>query len=121
MTLRKLLGNIDFDYEVTDNDFVDVENDTCGKVIKLIDNTGANLGHIENERYNISDHLASTLIDRLEIYWSDYFNDEEWVKKYGYDRNDSYEEMLEKTPVSESNLVELLRNLANPETIVVEL
>ena len=73
MKLRKFLEYFDFDY--------------CyeGDEIALIDQTGANLGDIESERFPKDDLLS--IVDRLDIYYKDYIFDD-LAEKYGVDPGD---------------------------------
>ena len=61
MTLRQMLNVVDFDYKIT------TENQ-----IALIDKHGANLGGIEQERWNITNDVCMLIIDRLDMYFTDY-------------------------------------------------
>lgn len=61
ITLSELLESIEFEYKINDNN-----------TISLIDWLGANLGNIEAEEFEINENLASSLVDRLEIYLDDY-------------------------------------------------
>lgn len=51
----------------------------------LIDEQGANLGNIDEDRFD----SASAIIDRLEIYWNDYFFEN---LEYGFDNSERTEE-----------------------------
>jgi hypothetical protein len=65
MTLRQMLSIIDFDYEITK------ENQ-----IALIDKQGANLGGIDQERWDITDDVCMQIIDRLDTYFTDSIYDD---------------------------------------------
>lgn len=63
MTLRELLSYIDFDAKL----------DEHGEIV-LIDEQGAYLGNIGEERWDTKspEETVTSIIDRLEIYWRDY-------------------------------------------------
>lgn len=62
MKLEDLLNTLDFSYTIHDNNS-----------LSLVDLTGANLGNIESEEYELNKDLALILIDRLSVYIHDYF------------------------------------------------
>ena len=64
MTLTDFLNNFEFDYCLY--------NDDNQISVGLIDLQGANLGDIENERYELSSDGISAIIDRLDVYYQDY-------------------------------------------------
>lgn len=64
MTLRQMLSIIDFDYEIKDNQ------------IALIDKQGANLGGIEQERWDITGYTCMQIIDSLDNYFCDSIYDD---------------------------------------------
>lgn len=69
MTLTDFLSIFEFDYTIiTSNDNM--------KYLKLIDLTGANLGDIESECFDISNEGFLAIIDRLDNYIQDYIFDE---------------------------------------------
>lgn len=98
MTLTEFLSYFDFDYCI----YEDGEE----KKIGLIDNQGANLGGIEEERYNASEEGVIGIIDRLDIYYKDYiFDGLEDVLEYEHNidiSNMSWEDLYNK--VKELNL-----------------
>lgn len=63
MTLRELLKEIDFDYEVENGE------------IRLIDVQGTYLGDIADDRWTVEQASVPAIIDRMEIYWDDYVYD----------------------------------------------
>lgn len=65
MTLRKMLSIIDFDYEITEDN-----------KIALIDKQGANLGGIEQERWDITSFTCMQIIDSLDNYFCDSIYDD---------------------------------------------
>lgn len=65
MTLRTILSIIDFDYDIT------TENQ-----IVLIDKQGANLGGIEQEKFDITDDICMRIIDTLDTYFTDSIYDD---------------------------------------------
>jgi hypothetical protein len=60
-----MLSIIDFDYEITK------ENQ-----IALIDKQGVYLGGIDQERWDITDDVCMQIIDRLDMYFTDYIYDD---------------------------------------------
>lgn len=68
MTLTEFLHYFDFDYDIYEED-----GET---LIGLIDLQGANLGDIEQERYDLNEHGVNSIIDRLDIYYRDYIFDD---------------------------------------------
>lgn len=61
--IRKFLEILDFDLVWT--------NSHC----KLVDLQGANLGGIEDEMYSIDKYIFTNLVDRLDMYITDYIID----------------------------------------------
>ena len=61
ITLDEFLSDLEFEYKKINN-----------KTIQLIDLLGANLGNIEDEEFEISEHLPMNLVDRLNTYIYDY-------------------------------------------------
>lgn len=75
MSLRELLNYVDFDYEIIKNDNEDYtdEYERGVELIKLIDSQGAYLGNIADFRVELNSETAiDNIVDRLEIYWTDY-------------------------------------------------
>ncbi len=62
--LKKFLYDLEFDYEKIDE-----------RTIKLVDLLGANLGNIEEEKFEIWEWLPMALVDRLDTYIYDYHID----------------------------------------------
>lgn len=69
MTLREMLNYIDFEMK-----FAIGQDEYEGeRVIRLIDKQRGNLGGIESEQFPTNnDFVVGMIIDRLEVYWSDY-------------------------------------------------
>ena len=61
MNLSEFLNILDFSYDIT----------TDNK-IRLIDLQGANLGEIEEERFEINSDTTSNIVERLSTYIDDY-------------------------------------------------
>lgn len=61
ITLREFLSDLEFDYQVNDDN-----------TISLIDQLKANLGGIEQEKFEIWEQLPMALVDRLDTYINDY-------------------------------------------------
>lgn len=92
MTLTEFVDYFDFDYWLYDN----------GKelLIGLIDNQGANLGDIEQDRFLNNKEGVLDIINRLETYYEDYiFNDLEIeLEENGIDTsNMSWKDMYNAT------------------------
>ncbi len=92
MTLTEFVDYFDFDYCLYDS----------GKelLIGLIDNQGANLGDIEQDRFLNNKEGVLDIIDRLETYYEDYiFNDLEIeLEENGIDTsNMSWKDMYNAT------------------------
>jgi hypothetical protein len=62
LKLEEFLNLLEFSYKINDN-----------KTLSLVDLTGANLNHIEDDEFELDDNLALNLIDRLSNYIYDYF------------------------------------------------
>lgn len=116
MELSEFLSNFDFSYEI--NQFDPNNKDDCAlrtslymdgyldfdeiiqPLFRFIDDTGANLAYIEDERYIISEYLVSNIVDRLENYYKDYVYDDlkENLNNVSVDTHDmTYEEMYTKS------------------------
>lgn len=118
MTLRELLKEIDFNYEVENGD------------IRLIDEQGAYLGGIDEERWTAEQASVPTIIDRMEIYWNDYVYDgivnssvnSDGKELEGYKDNGSYEELLRYCEVHDIKncLTQILYYIVNPDEVVFE-
>ena len=61
ITLKEFLYELEFDYKLNDDN-----------TISLIDLLQANLGNIENEKFEIWEGLPEALVDRLDTYIYDY-------------------------------------------------
>lgn len=118
MTLREMLNEIDFDYEVENGE------------IRLIDKQGAYFGDIDEERWSAEQSSVPAIIDRMEIYWSDYVYDgivnpdlNPGGNELGdYEDNGDYEELLRycETHNIEGYLVEILYYIVNLDEVVFE-
>lgn len=118
MTLRDLLQEIDFDYEIENGE------------IKLIDKQGAYFGDIGEERWRAEQASVSAIIDRMEIYWDDYVYDgivnpslnQVGNKLEDYNDNGDYTELLEycKTHDITDYLVDILYCIVHPEEVNLE-
>lgn len=98
LTLTKFLNYFNFDYCLYDNG--------KGLQIGLIDEQGADLGGIEEERYQNNKHGVNSILDRLDNYYKDYIFDdlaEKLEEEYGIDTSDmSWNKLYDK--VQELNL-----------------
>jgi hypothetical protein len=61
ITLKEFLFDLEFDYQVNDDN-----------TISLVDLMQANLGNIEEEKFEIWEQLPMVLVDRLDTYINDY-------------------------------------------------
>lgn len=61
ITLSEFLADLEFEYQVNDDN-----------TISLIDQLQANLGNIEEEKFEIWEQLPMALVDRLDTYINDY-------------------------------------------------
>lgn len=118
MTLRELLKEIDFDYEVENGE------------IRLIDEQGAYLGDIGEERWIAEQASVPTIIDRMEIYWNDYVYDaiveeplnSDCKELEDYEDNGDYEELLLYCEAHniKSYLTEILYYIVHPDEVIFE-
>lgn len=119
MTLQEMLEYIDF-YAVAD-----------GSDIRLVDSQGANLGDIEDERWDLHKDSVPLIISRMEMYWNDYVYAglvDPVVNKSGkplddYKDNGSYEELLVYCDEHgiQGEIVEVLRCIVHPETVSLDI
>ena len=90
LKLSNILEIIEFEY-IINND----------NTLSLKDQLKANLNHIENEKFIINKNIATTIIDRLDIYIQDYIIDD-YIEILNKECNEnltnqiSYQELLEK-------------------------
>lgn len=61
INLKEFLYDLEFDYKINEDN-----------TISLIDLLGANLGNIEEEKFEICEKLPMALVDRLDTYIYDY-------------------------------------------------
>ena len=118
MTFRKLLKEIDFDYEV--------ENDE----IRLIDEQDAYLGSIAEDRWPAEQASVPAIIDRMEIYWNDYVYggivnpslNSDGKELDGYEDNGNYEELLRYCEAHgiKNYLTEILYYIVHPNEVIFE-
>lgn len=111
MTLRQMLNQVDFDAELDEN----------GE-IRLIDLQGAYLGDIGDCRYKADKSSIPFIVDRLEIYWNDYF-----LKPYcgSLEISDdiSYEELLRELENGADKYktgIDIIKNIVNPEFVELD-
>lgn len=108
MNLKELLRNIEFDYKI-------VKDEDDKNAIQLIDETGVNLGHIEDDVfYNVID-----IIDRTEQYWKDYVIDDE-KERYGLSEDATWEDVYHNAIKNDSLNSDILKSLIYPETVEIE-
>lgn len=99
-TFEDFLGILEFSFRhVVYHDEV-MDRDVEG--ISLIDLTGANLNHIEDDFFPYGKGLISSVLDRLKMYIDDYFLD---------DINETCEKELDDLNVKEENLEVTLEKL----------
>jgi hypothetical protein len=118
-----MLSIIDFDYEITK------ENQ-----IALIDKQGVYLGGIDQERWDITNDVCIQIIDRLDMYFTDYIYDDiiEECKKC-FDNEDPFDgdwklmwlwlldAEREKIPNTISKFeISIVYYILNPEDLIVE-
>jgi hypothetical protein len=115
-----MLSIIDFDYQITE------ENQ-----IELIDKQGANLGDIEQERWDITDDVCMQIIDRLDMYFTDYIYD--YIIDECFEHEDPFDgdwklmwlwlldTEREKIPNSISKFeMSMVYYILNPEDLIIE-
>lgn len=118
MSLRELLSEVEFDYEI--------ENDE----IKLIDLQGVYLGDIADFRVSIKEEIPliiDIIIDRLTIYFEDYFVggfreylfSEYGVDSDGFDWKDLYEKGKQILG-EEVDRYTILKYLINTDLVFIE-
>ena len=103
MRLRTFLEYFDFDYRYE------------GDEIALIDQTGANLGNIESERFPKDDLLS--IVDRLDIYYKDYIFDD-LAEKYGVDTDD-WQAIYKKATEKNDSSLEYLKVIMGNEKVTL--
>lgn len=113
LKLEEFLNLLEFSYKINDN-----------KTLSLVDLTGANLNHIEDDEFELDDNLALNLIDRLSNYIYDYFIVDifEQLKEYNINHNlnhdCNYDDLLlilnEHKSLFERD-IEIIEHLNNPE------
>jgi hypothetical protein len=113
LKLEEFLNLLEFSYKINDN-----------KTLSLVDLTGANLSHIEDDEFELDDNLALNLIDRLSNYIYDYFIVDifEQLKEYNINHNlnhdCNYDDLLlilnEHKSLFERD-IEIIEHLDNPE------
>lgn len=118
MTLRELLKEIDFNYEVENGE------------IRLIDEQGAYLGSIAEDRWLAEQTSVPAIIDRMEIYWNDYVYDGivnpslnlNGKELDGYEDNGSYEGLLQYCEAHgiKNYLTEILYYIVHPNEVIFE-
>ncbi len=118
MTLRELLKEIDFDYESENGE------------IRLIDEQGAYLGSIAEDRWPAEQASVPAIIDSMEIYWNDYvyggivnpFLNSDGKELDGYEDNGSYAELLQYCEACgiKNYLIEILYYIVHPNEVVFE-
>lgn len=125
ITLRELLHEVEFDYEIVRNEGEDFDEDIDEgvEVIKLIDLQGVYLGDIADFRVEAKWELAiSSIIDRLEIYWIDYVitDLEEDLEIFDYkDWEDLYKKAKDVYG-DKTDSYTILGTLINPELVYIE-
>lgn len=114
MKLTEFLSIFEFSYEITEDN-----------KIRLIDWQGANLGEIEEERFEINDDTVTNIIERMGIYIDDYIiiEFEDALYDLGIDYCDmTLEEMIQKC--KENNVEDVsyyaAEILLEPSKIVID-
>lgn len=118
MTLREMLGIIDFDYVIEEDE------------IRLIDQTEVYLGTIAEERWPAEQGSIPDIIDRMTRYWNDYVYEalvnpslnSSGKELDGYKDNRSYEELLRYCETHEIGQywVETLYYIVHPDEVIFE-
>lgn len=108
MNLKELLNNIEFDYKI-------IKDDEGKNAIQLVDKTGVNLGHIEDDIfYNTAD-----IIDRTEQYWKDYVIDDT-AERLGLGGDFIWKDVYNAAMLKDDIDTDVLRCLVYPETVEIE-
>lgn len=108
MNLKELLNNIEFDYKI-------IKDDEGKNAIQLVDKTGVNLGHIEDDIfYNTAD-----IIDRTEQYWKDYVIDDT-AERLGLGGDSIWKDVYNAAMLKDDIDTDVLRCLVYPETVEIE-
>lgn len=108
MNLKELLSNIEFDYKI-------IKDEEGKNAIQLIDETGVNLGQIEDDIfYNVAD-----IIDRTGQYWKDYVIDDA-TNRLGLGENSTWEDVYKVSVLKDDIETNVLGSLVHPETVEIE-
>lgn len=117
ITFSELLSLVEFNYCINNDG-----------TLSLVDDLGANLNHIEDDKYEITPNIAGIIVDRLGIYIEDYIlaDIREQYSTYGYgeiDRDSNLEEYLnaiKQYPNDFEYDIKILEHLDNPSLIDIE-
>ena len=117
ITLSELLSLVEFTYGINNDG-----------TLSLIDDLGANLNHIEDEKYDITSNIATIIVDRLSVYMDDYILTDirEEYSRLGYGEIDSdanIEEYLNAIKQYSNDFdyeIKILEHLNDPSLIDIE-
>lgn len=111
LSLKEFLADLEFDYKINNDN-----------TISLVDLLSANLGNIEDEKFEIYDSLPSALVDRLDTYIYDYhisgiedtlYHDCQYKDKI-YPYNEKLIPAMKKYPkVFDSSLINYIEDIVN--------
>lgn len=117
ITFSELLSLVEFNYSINNDG-----------TLSLIDDLGANLNHIEDDKYDITPNIATTIVDRLGMYIGDYIladiREQYSTLGYGeieYDSNlEEYLNAIKQYPNDFAYSIKVLEHLNNPNLIDIE-
>lgn len=108
MKLIELLDMVNFSYKFNKDE-----------TLSLVDNTSINLNHIENDRFDLDEHIAMKVLDRLENYVYDYIV-EDIIEEFDIQLFNDWEDLLNKAKEKKPERIEdlkVLEAVVNPDSI----